>query len=77
MLGVFDRRVRFSPYTVSACSGMIQERLYPVVDSLLEPGCTYEYVEYGDLSALTVSCYWTYHVESRVGVVTPHFGRQM
>ena len=32
---------------------------------------------YGDLPALTVSCFRANYVESRVGVVTPHFGRQM
>ena len=35
------------------------------------------HVGYGDLPAVTVSRFWTDHVESRVGVVTPHFGRQM
>ena len=30
MLGVFDRRVRFSSCTVSAYSGMIQGQLYPL-----------------------------------------------
>ena len=39
--------------------------------------CPYEYVEYGNLPAVTVSCFWTNDVESRVGVVTPHVGRQM
>ena len=32
MLGVFYRRVRFSPYTVSAHLGMIQGQLHPLVD---------------------------------------------
>ena len=32
---------------------------------------------YGDLPAVTVSYFWANHVESRVGVVTPHFGRQI
>ena len=31
MLGVFDRRVRFSSCTVSAYSGMIQGQLYPLI----------------------------------------------
>ena len=39
--------------------------------------CPYEYVGYGDLPVVRVSCFWTKYVESRVGVVTPHFGRQM
>ena len=38
--------------------------------------CPYGYVGYGDLPAVTVSCFWTNYVESRVGVVTPHFGRE-
>ena len=32
---------------------------------------------YDDLPLVTVSCSWTNHVESRVGVVTPHFERKM
>ena len=32
---------------------------------------------YGDLPAVTVSCFWTNGIESRVGVVTPHFRRKM
>ena len=32
MLGVFDRRVRFSPYIVSYYLGMIQGQLYPRID---------------------------------------------
>ena len=32
MLWVFDRRVRFSPCIVSAYSGMIQGKLYPLID---------------------------------------------
>ena len=39
--------------------------------------CTYEYAGYGSLPAVTFSWFWTNHVESRAGVVTPHFGRQM
>ena len=38
--------------------------------------CLYEWVAYDDLPEVTVS-FWTNHVESRVGVVTPHFGRKM
>ena len=32
---------------------------------------------YGDLPLVAVSCSWTNHVESCVGVVTPHFERKM
>ena len=39
--------------------------------------CPYGYVGYGDLPAVKVSCFWTNHVESRVGVITPHFERKM
>ena len=38
-------------------------------------GCPY--VRYGELPTVTVSCFWTNHVESLVGMVAPHFGRQM
>ena len=34
MLGVFNRQVRFSSCIVSAYSGMIQGKLYPLIDSL-------------------------------------------
>ena len=44
--------------------------------NLIPTYCPYGYVGYGDLPAVTVSCFITNHVESRVGVVTPHFGRQ-
>ena len=37
----------------------------------------HEYVGYGDLPVVAVSCFWTNHVESRVGVVTRHTGKQM
>ena len=40
-------------------------------------GRPYEYAGYGDLPIVTVSCFYTNHIESRVGVVTPHFERQM
>ena len=40
------------------------------------PYCPYECVAYDDLPEVTVS-FWTIHVESRVGVVTPHFGRKI
>ena len=31
----------------------------------------------GNLPAVAVSCFWTNHVESGLGVVKPHFGRQV
>ena len=79
MLGIIDRRVRFSPCTLSAYSGMIQGQLYPLMVVTCvknQGGCPYEYLGYGDLSAVMVSCFRTNHVESRVGVVAPRFGRQ-
>ena len=39
--------------------------------------CPCEHVGYGDPPAVTVSCFWTNHAESRVGVITPHFGRKI
>ena len=59
----------FSPQSSESCrhSKQTQEcAIYP-----------YEYVGYVDLPAVTVSCFWINHIESRVGVVTSHFGRQM
>ena len=38
--------------------------------------CPYGYVGYGDLPAVTVSCFWTDRIEPRMGVFTPHFERQ-
>ena len=39
--------------------------------------CPYGYVGYGYLSTCADGfVFWTNHVESRVGVVTPHFGRK-
>ena len=35
------------------------------------------YAGYGNLPALMVSCFWTNHVDSRVGMITPYFERQM
>ena len=44
--------------------------------NLIPTYCPYGYVGYGDLPTVTVSRFIINHVESRAGVVTPHFGRQ-
>ena len=39
--------------------------------------CSYKYVRYGDLPVVKVQRFWTNHVETCVGVITPNFCRQM
>ena len=39
--------------------------------------CVHTSNGYGDLPAVTVSWFWINRVESRAGMITPHFGRKM